>query len=1011
MNPTEKYFIQNRDTKNQYVLITLIKNYSIVVHGVSEATPSIEITHFESEAAAEQEINMVIKAKLEAEYKEAEKPDHLSVFSIAMEQLKTEDVSVFEKNLLTLKTLVDAYSSRDNHPFTRYLGVKMKDESLVAVEVLDEYLLKHIDNISSTTLVSVFQMTLQNIYFNFQATGLVAEEIIKRKDVAAQLAIVDQFYEACEYYDAGHRFWGNTTLDNLIDDYFPNFESESLLKLLEKASGDMLNKDGGDEMDELFAPALHHTEDSNIQQNILKVLEAYKTEYEEEGYVEEGYFEELLDAILESASESVKKGINQLINRKEHRAALLEAISNTDLELIENLLNEGLIPDASIIQSITENALEKKDLSVLKLCKSKGILYDTEALFNKAENNVDVLIECIQSDLVDINYINTESNKNLLFFVSEEKNLLEILLKKGIDVNHSDNDGHTILDRVCSYARGDNEKYIAVVKLLLEYHANPNSCIINTGWEEGTMPLHYAVENKAIQISKLLINASADVNAKRKNGDNPLILAHKADDNTLIDLLIQTGATAPEHELLKIKFLRYGAQKAWEQIIDMEAAITLAYPDDFTVILRLAEAHYFFKSNYSEAAVYANRALVLKANNNSLNILIMSLIRLGQVQKTIDVFLDHKESFKPNRMLADNIIGNLVMAYCVSGQLKEGLEVLSPYFSKVEESRSARGVMSFNIACMYALLNDIHEMLPYVINALEREYTKADFLNDNDFANFHDNELFLFILNQDHKKNIELEEYVEDTEANSFIKLEVKAFYNTGSFSFENEDHEYSYQTGIIGGDKKESRRLYESKAQALTVFFNKRKKMSLEDKNMYFILKEDDSNFSLKAPKGVTSTLDFISGTKITAAVEPLAFTTNAKSGDTLLDFYNGKILVMSKRFIDMLEEAGVTTLQTFPVIIKSEKDKTVWENYFAINILDAVACGAFPASIFKENGPKHGIRCELAIDTEKVNDNLLFRLKEHLPTIILHRNVAKHLIDNDPDEVIKWEFSGIIH
>lgn len=1011
MKNFKKYFTLEKEGITHYFLITLKKKYNILVSGVLGQSPIIEINDFENKEIAKQKVDAIILTKLEEDYKEVEASNELSVFSIAMELLKTEDVAQFEKGILILKKLVTIYYNRDKHPFVKFLGVKMKDESLVTVSILDEYLKKHIDKLSSSSLVSIFQMTLQNIYFNFEATSFVVEEIIKRKDLKAQLAVVKQFYKACEYYDAGHRFWSSTNQDELIDSHFPKFESEALLELLREASGDMLNNEGGDGMEELFTPALSNTEDLVVQQKILDVLEGYKKEYEEEGYVDEEYFDDLFENILEAASVNVKKGLEKINERKERRAFFLEAIEEVNLLKIQELLEKGIIPDKGLVKKIIEISLESKNLSIIKLCKEKGVQFNIEDLFNNPTENVEVLKECIESDIVDVTYISEKSNKNLLFFVSENKILLEALLKKGVDANHIDEDGKTILMRICSYARGDKEVYIEDVNLLLAYEANPNISVTIEGWEKGTTALHYAIENKAVEIAKLLINASVDVNAMRDNGNNPLMLAHKANNSELIDLLVKVGATAPEEELLKIEFLRCASQKQWDRILELEWDIVLAYPEDFTVVLRLAEAHYFSRSNYEQAANYSKKALQLEANNSSLNILFMSSIRLGKIQETIDVFLAYKKQFSPERILADNIIANLVVAYCASNQLKEGVEVLSPYFSKVEESRKVRGVMSFNIACMYALVNDTHEMLPYVISALEREYTKDDFLNESDFANYHSNELFLFILNQNHKENIELEECIEDSEENTFKKLSVKAFYNTGTFSFENEDHEFTYTTGGVGEKEKVTRRLYTSKAQALTVYFNKLKKMPNEDKNMYFLLKEDDSlqnKIFLEAP----NQLDFLSGNKITASIDrPIVFTTNAKSGDVLLDFNEGEIPVMSKIFVDLLKEAGVDSLQTFPVLIKSKKDETVWQDYFAVNFLDVIACGAFPASLFKKNKPKHGIRCELAIDTEKVDDTLLFRLKEELSTVVLHRSVVKYLIDNDPEELVKWEFKGVIH
>ncbi|WP_299433362.1 ankyrin repeat domain-containing protein [uncultured Aquimarina sp.] len=1014
MNLLEKYLVLKKNNNTQFCLITTKKTTCIIINGESVQTATIEIKHFDDIETSQKEADNLILATLEQGYEEDKQPDEFSVFSIALEQLKTEDVKEFENRLLILKTLVDVYYSGDKHPFVQFLGVPMKDEELGATPILDEYIQKHINKLSSSSLVYVFQMTLQNIYFNFKATAFVVEEIIKRKDLEAQLAIVDQFYEACEYYDSGHRSWSSTNQDELIDTYFPEFESEALLKLLEQASGDMLNSDGGDCMDDLFVAAINNSNDNNLQQKLLDVLEAYKIEYEEEGYVEEDYFDSILEAILESAPTNVIQGVENIKENKQKREALLKAIEELNSLKIKKLLNQGAKFDDRLIEKALEDTLEKKDLSIIKLFKSKGIKFNIEALFQNPKEHTDLLLESIESDIIDVNYTNKESNKNLLFFVSENKILLEALLKKGVDVNHRDSAGETILRRVCSYAKGENQKYIDLVKLLLEHKANPNLGATIEGRENGIGPLHHSIKNEAIEITKLLINALADVNGMPENGKNPLMLAHQTGNDELINVLTEAQATAPEKELLKIKFMRCASQQEWDQLLEMEEEIVSEYSDEFTINLNLAQAYYLSRRDYTKAANYAERTLLLEVNNKSLNILFMSLIRLGKAQQTIDIFLEHKANFNPERALSDNIIANLIVAYCASNQLKEGIEVLCPYFGKIDESRHEKGVMNFNIACMYALANDIHEMLPFVINALERKYTKDDFLNESDFAAYHTDELFLFIVDQDHKSTIELEEYTENAETNTFKKLSVKAFYNTGTFSFEDDEHEFTYETGTIGEEGIIQERLYSSKAQALTMYFKKLKKMHLEDKSMYFILKEDtslDSEIKVNAPKDISSELDFLSGTKITVPVDtPMVFTTNAKTGDTILDFNKGKIPVMSGRFIELLKGAGVESMQTYPVIIKSKKDETEWEGYFAVNLLDIIACGAFPKSIFRENGPKYWNRCELAIDAEKADGALLFRLQEHLPTILFHRSVGKYIVDNDPNDEITWEGDNII-
>lgn len=316
MKNSEKHLILKENENINFCLISFKEKSYIIVNGISGQKSTIEITHFDNDKTAEETINQFITSKIEQGYKEEIQPNDISMFSIAMENLKTEDATVFENELLTLKELTGIYYTENKHPFVEFLGIKMKEESFVTTPILDEYFKKHINELSTPTLVAVVQMTLQNIYFNFKITSLAIEEIIKRKDINAELAIVTQFFKACEYYDAGHRFWSNTNQDKLIDNHFPKFQPEALLKLLEELPTDMLSGEDGDAMETLFIPALNNTENKEIQQKVLTILETYKKEYEEEGYVEDDYFEELFEEISADASDYVIKRLEQIEERK-----------------------------------------------------------------------------------------------------------------------------------------------------------------------------------------------------------------------------------------------------------------------------------------------------------------------------------------------------------------------------------------------------------------------------------------------------------------------------------------------------------------------------------------------------------------------------------------------------------------------------------------------------------------------------------------------------------------------
>jgi len=89
-----------------------------------------------------------------------------------------------------------------------------------------------------------------------------------------------------------------------------------------------------------------------------------------------------------------------------------------------------------------------------------------------------------------------------------------------------------------------------------------------------------------------------------------------------------------------------------------------------------------------------------------------------------------------------------------------------------------------------------------------------------------------------------------------------------------------------------------------------------------------------------------------------------------------------MSQKCLDLFEGAGVDNLQTFPAIIKSETDGTVWDNYFAVNVLGLISCADLSKSTYTEIMPGSYRFRELAIYPEKAKGALLFRLQEDSPS-----------------------------
>ena len=84
---------------------------------------------------------------------------------------------------------------------------------------------------------------------------------------------------------------------------------------------------------------------------------------------------------------------------------------------------------------------------------------------------------------------------------------------------------------------------------------------------------------------------------------------------------------------------------------------------------------------------------------------------------------------------------------------------------------------------------------------------------------------------------------------------------------------------------------------------------------------------------------------------------------------------------------------------------------DYFGVNILGVVKCADLSQSTYDEIMTGHYAFDELAIDASLINNQLLFRLQEHLPTIIMHRSVGRYIKDRDPDKTLAgWSVKKII-
>ena len=305
-------------------------------------------------------------------WKKKDKFKALPSIETLIKQLEANDILQFEETISHLSKHVKANYSDENNPLASFFTIQTEDEGITEIEILDNAIKKHIKKLSEETLVTIFEMTFKSVGFdNYNAALLVLEEIIERKNIDTQKKIIKQFYNACEDYETGHRFWGYTVHDQLIDDLFSQFTSEALYELLKKAPSDMLNSESGDQMDPLFVPAFQNTTNEKLHNNLLKVFFKYREEARD--YLSKEYFVSLLQQIKDIATPKLEKTITTKKEANKKQDKIWEL-----LELLKNLNEDNLPKIIKMLGNAIPKKIESEYLSkIIETCQEKEINEET----------------------------------------------------------------------------------------------------------------------------------------------------------------------------------------------------------------------------------------------------------------------------------------------------------------------------------------------------------------------------------------------------------------------------------------------------------------------------------------------------------------------------------------------------------------------------------------------------------------------------------------------------------
>ncbi len=176
----------------------------------------------------------------------------------------------------------------------------------------------------------------------------------------------------------------------------------------------------------------------------------------------------------------------------------------------------------------------------------------------------------------DVNYTNNNGSTALLFAAQKGHiKIVKYLIEKGADVNHVNNDGFTAL----LFAAQDGHS--EVVKWLIEKGAE-----VNRAAKDGSTPLLVAVEMGHQEIVKCLIDRGVDVNHATKGGATPLLVAASHGHIKIVKYLIEKGADvnhiANDGSTALLFATKYGYQEIVKYLMEKIAEVNHASNDGET---------------------------------------------------------------------------------------------------------------------------------------------------------------------------------------------------------------------------------------------------------------------------------------------------------------------------------------------------------------------------------------------------------------------------------------------
>ncbi len=387
-----------------------------------------------------------------------------------------------------------------------------------------------------------------------------------------------------------------------------------------------------------------------------------------------------------------------------------------------------------------ENEEGETILHRLDACTGSGDVDEEQDLLGRE------LAEIFVEKGADIQRTNNKG-ENALFRLYDYPLTVEYLVEQGMDINRKNDKGLTPFIHLCRYLnRRDEGDTIAETWIKLgtdiqgEYTGSDSS---RHGWT----PLHFAVKGGQVQVVKELLKQGADALHKTAHNETPLSIALETAKSEMVDLIRPYYTDVSEdHEIIKKMVFYFVANQQWQDAVTWgEKALSLDIKDEDTWNY-LSGA--YLKNNQIERAIDLSLEAVEEfgVSNSLMDTVVYNYLITGQPEEAVKFWENNRNTFIPDKDPAANILAHILVAYDQTVRHQEGIDQVKPHFEKADGTRiSKNGLLHFNMACIYAKTEDVENSVRMAIGAKQKGYTLKDFECD-DFDAVRDHGFFTLFL-------------------------------------------------------------------------------------------------------------------------------------------------------------------------------------------------------------------------------------------------------------------------